>query len=520
MADLDLFGDRGRGRQPEGAARDPSPGEGAPGESGFDSGAPLAARMRPRALAEFKGQEHLLGEGKAIRGMLDAGRPSSMILWGPPGSGKTTLARLVAAEGGTAFVALSAVTEGIARVREIIAEAEQRLRATGRRTILFCDEIHRFNKAQQDAFLPHVERGTVILIGATTENPSFEVVRPLLSRAPVYLLEPLSPEHIRSILREALADERRGLGGERLTIDEDALEFIAQASDGDARRALGVLEGAAGLARVSPSDTSAGTSGDPLRITLALAKEALQHRFATYDKGGEEHYNLISALHKAVRGSDPDGALYWLARMIDGGEDPLYIARRMVRMASEDIGLADPLALQVTIAARDAYHFLGSPEGELALAEAALYLATAPKSNRAYEAWGAALARARETPGAPVPLHIRNAPTGLMKEIGYGRGYRYDPAEKDGVANQEYVPDALRGEVYYRPGRFGAEKAIAERLAWWAERRRGAGGGGSGEAPGGGEGRDDAPGNEGGSGLPRPRDGDASGRAGSRGEGA
>jgi putative ATPase len=468
VADLDLFGERERGG---GAAKGGS-GSGSAGPSAtnpsaprvdeqtLERGAPLAARMRPRTLAEFRGQEHLLGEGKAIRGMLDAGRPSSMILWGPPGSGKTTLARLVAAEGGTTFVAFSAVTEGIARVREIIAEADERLRATGRRTTLFCDEIHRFNKAQQDAFLPHVERGTVILIGATTENPSFEVVRPLLSRAPVYVLEPLSPAHMRSILEDALADRERGLGAEGLSIDDDAVGFIADASDGDARRALGVLEAAAALARASR------------HITLSVAKEALQHRFATYDKGGEEHYNLISALHKAVRGSDPDAALYWLARMIEGGEDPLYIVRRLVRMASEDIGLADPAALQVTIAARDAYHFLGSPEGELALAEAALYLATAPKSNRAYEAWGAAQARARETPGAPVPLHIRNAPTGLMKELGYGRGYRYDPAEAEGVADQEYLPEALKGEVFYRPGRYGAEKTIAERLAWWAERRR------------------------------------------------
>jgi putative ATPase len=450
VAELDLFG---RG-----------PSEPSSAESGADMGppdtGPLAARMRPRTLADFRGQEHLLGPGKAIRAMLDSGKPGSMIFWGPPGSGKTTLARLVAAETDTTFVAFSAVTEGIARVREIIAEADQRLRVTGGRTILFCDEIHRFNKAQQDAFLPHVERGTVILIGATTENPSFEVVRPLLSRAPVYVLSALTPEDVRSILEDALADAERGLGGEGLTVDADALDFIAVGADGDARRALGVLEAAARLV---------GTGG---RIDVAAAKEALQHRFATYDKGGEEHYNLISALHKAVRGSDPDAALYWLARMIDGGEDPLYIARRLVRMASEDIGLADPGALHMTVAARDAFHFLGSPEGELALAEAVLYLATAPKSNRAYEAWGAAMAKARETPGAPVPLHIRNAPTDLMKDLGYAKGYRYDPNEEDGVADQQYLPDELRGTVFYRPGPHGREKQIAERLEWWAARRR------------------------------------------------
>ncbi|MGD2045837.1 MAG: replication-associated recombination protein A [Gemmatimonadota bacterium] len=429
--------------------------------------------MRPRSLDEFRGQEHLLGQGKAIRAMLDAGEPGSMIFWGPPGSGKTTLARLIAHATDTTFVAFSAVTEGIARVREIIAEADHRLRATGRRTILFCDEIHRFNKAQQDAFLPHVERGTVVLIGATTENPSFEVVRPLLSRAPVYVLNALSPDEVRSILEDALADEERGLGADSVGIDAEALEFIAVAADGDARRALGVVEAAARLV------------GEGGTVDLASAKEALQHRFATYDKGGEEHYNLISALHKSVRGSDPDGALYWLARMIDGGEDPLYIARRLVRMASEDVGLADPNALQVTVAARDAYHFLGSPEGELAIAEAVLYLATTPKSNRAYEAWGAALAKARETPGAPVPLHIRNAPTELMKDLGYAKGYRYDPNEEDGVADQEYLPDALKGSVFYRPGPYGREKRIAERMEWWAahRRRKSEGGGGEGEEP-------------------------------------
>ena len=483
MADLDLFGegseagegggdagqeragegggerDRARGpagpRAPRGAA-----GSDAPDASGATAGsAPLAARMRPRGLDEFRGQEHLLGEGKAVRAMLDAGRPASMILWGPPGSGKTTLARLIANESDVAFVAFSAVTEGIARVRQIIAQADERLRGTGRRTILFCDEIHRFNKAQQDAFLPHVEAGTVILIGATTENPSFEVVRPLLSRAPVYVLNPLSAADLRAIVDDALSSER-GLGAQGIAADEQALDFIAAAADGDARRALGVLEAAAALV---------GRGG---HIDLVAAREALQHRHAAYDKGGEEHFNLISALHKAVRGSDPDGALYWLARMIDGGEDPLYIARRLVRMASEDIGLADPNALPVVIAARDAFHFLGSPEGELALAEATLYLAVAPKSNRAYEAWSAATALARETPAAPVPLHIRNAPTGLMKDLGYGAGYRYDPHEEGGVAAQTYLPDEIGERTFYRPGPHGFETTVAERLKWWSERRR------------------------------------------------
>jgi putative ATPase len=452
VADLDLFGEGGGAAEP--------PGADAADEGRAAAGAPLAARMRPRTLAEFRGQDHLLGPGKAVRAMLDAGQPGSMILWGPPGSGKTTLARLIARQTGHAFVAFSAVTDGIGRVREIVREAADRLRATGRRTILFCDEIHRFNKSQQDAFLPHVEAGTVILIGATTENPSFEVVRPLLSRAPVSVLNPLSPEDLDAILREALTSTERGLGSLGVEADAEALAFIAAAADGDARRALGVLEAAAALV---------GAGG---RIRAEDAREALQYRFATYDKGGEEHYNLISALHKAVRGSDPDGALYWLARMIHGGEDPLYIARRLVRMASEDIGLADPQALAVTVAARDAFHFLGSPEGELALAEATLYLATSPKSNRAYEAWSAASALARETPGEGVPLHIRNAPTSLMKDLGYGKGYRYDPAEKDGVAAQTYLPDRLAGRTLYRPGRFGFEKTVAARLAWWAGRRK------------------------------------------------
>lgn len=462
MSDLDLFG----GGPDRGDATPTGRRGAASGPGDRDASAPLAARMRPRTLAEFRGQEHLLGEGKAVRAMLDAGRIGSMILWGPPGSGKTTLARLIAAESDVTFVAFSAVTEGVARVREIIGQADQRLRATGRQTILFCDEIHRFNKAQQDAFLPHVEAGTIILVGATTENPSFEIVRPLLSRAPVYVLEALTPDDLRSILVEALESDH-GLGPMAVMADDDAVAFIAEASDGDARRALGVLEGAAHLAVASGASSKTGEA----ILTVEVAREALQHRFATYDKGGEEHFNLISALHKAVRGSDPDAALYWLARMLDGGEDPLYVARRLVRMASEDIGLADPAALATAVAAREAYSFLGSPEGDLALAQAAVYLATAPKSNRSYGAWKAALQKARETPSAPVPLHIRNAPTSLMKELGYGKGYRYDPEEDDGVSAQTYLPDTLVGERFYQPGRFGFEKTIAERLRWWAERR-------------------------------------------------
>ncbi len=466
--DLSLFGasDAGFDGAPE-AGRPP-------GDHGHgpDPGAPLAARMRPRTLDEFVGQRHLLGEGRALGAMLERESPQSMILWGPPGSGKTTLARLVAERTGTHFEPFSAVTEGIARVREIIAEAGTRLRATGRRTILFCDEIHRFNKAQQDAFLPHVESGTVVLIGATTENPSFEIVRPLLSRAPVYVLEALADADIRRLLERALDDSERGLGALGLTVAPELLDRMAHEADGDARRALGVLEAAAALAG------EGGTVDDD------VLREAVQHRFAIYDKGGEEHFNLISALHKSVRGSDVDGALYWLARMLEGGEDPLYIARRMVRMAVEDIGLADPRALEVALAGRDAFHFQGSPEGDLALAEVAAYLATSPKSNRIYRAWSEARAAARETPSAPVPLHLRNAPTGLMRDLGYGEGYRYDPDEPGGVAAQGYLPDGLENRRFYRPGRFGYEKTLAERMEWFARRRREAAAGGDGASGG------------------------------------
>ncbi len=439
-----------------------APGSGPDRDDGPEGrGLPLAARMRPRQIEEVRGQDHLLGPERPLGRMLEGGRLSSCILWGPPGSGKTTLARLLANRADAAFVSFSAVTEGVARVREIIAEARPRQRATGRRTILFCDEIHRFNRAQQDAFLPHVEDGTIILVGATTENPSFEVNRPLLSRAPVFILHPLEEQAVEGILRDALDDVERGLGAMKLEVEDDALGLLARAADGDARRALGALEGAAQLA------------GEGGRIDEELAAEALQHRFAIYDRGGEEHYNLISALHKSIRGGDPDAALYWLARMVRGGEDPAYLSRRLVRMASEDIGLADPAALGVAVAAWRAFHFLGVPEGELALAQAAVYLASAPKSNRLYVGWKGALAAAEETASAPVPMHLRNAPTDAMREWGYGAGYRYDPDEPGGVARQATLPPELEGRQFYRPGDAGVEVELGERLAAWRRVREG-----------------------------------------------
>ena len=417
---------------------------------------PLAARLRPRALQEFVGQEHLLAPGKPLREAIESGSVASMIFWGPPGSGKTTLARLIARYTEREFVPFSAVSEGVPRIREIVIAAEDR-RALGRGTILFADEIHRLNKAQQDAFLPHVESGTITLVGATTENPSFEINGALLSRVRVFVLRALDPPALRALLERALSDAERGLGALGLRAAEDALDLIATEADGDARRALTALEAAA--AHVGPGG----------ELTAGAAREALQLRFARFDKWGEETYNMLSAYHKSLRGSDPQGALYWMARMLEAGQDPLVIFRRSIAMAAEDVGLADPEALKLAVAARDAFQMLGPPEGYLPLAEMVVYLATAPKSNSAKRALHAALDAARESPAEPVPLHIRNAPTPLMKELGYGQGYQYAHAVPEAYIPQEYLPDRLGGSVFYEPGSLGFEKEIARRLAWWAD---------------------------------------------------
>jgi putative ATPase len=420
---------------------------------------PLAARMRPRTLDEIVGQRHLLAPGKPLRDAIEKGSVGSMVFWGPPGTGKTTIARVIAQYTDREFVSFSAVTEGVPRVREIVAEAEGR-RRMGRGTILFADEIHRFNKAQQDAFLPHVEAGTITLIGATTENPSFEINGALLSRVRVFVLQALTPEDLRALIARALSDTERGLGDWDLEVDQEAVDLISTEADGDARRALTVLEAAA---------EHVGRGG---RVTVDVAKDALQLRFAKYDKGGEETYNMLSVFHKSLRGSDPQGALYWMARMIEGGADPMTIFRRSIAMAAEDIGLADPEALKLAVAARDAFHMLGAPEGYLPLAQMVVYLATAPKSNSSMVALRAALEAAREHPAEGVPLHVRNAPTGLMKELGYGAGYQYAHDSPEAYIPQEYLPDRLRGSRFYEPGPFGFEKEIAKRLAWWEDLRR------------------------------------------------
>ena len=425
---------------------------------------PLAERMRPRTFDEFVGQEELLSPGKPLREAIGRDLLQSMILWGPPGSGKTTLARIIADTTKARFLSFSAALSGIKEIRDVMAEAERLRRTTGRATMVFIDEIHRFNKAQQDAFLPRVEAGDIVLVGATTENPSFEVNAALLSRSKVFVLRALTTDQVATILARALHDRERGLGTERVSVDDTVLRAIAVHANGDARVALNLLE---------LSVRSAPLVSGIRHVDVPRVEEAMQRRTLLYDKSGEEHYNLISALHKSMRNSDPDAAVYWLARMVEAGEDPLYIARRLVRFASEDIGNADPQALTVAIAAKDAVHFIGMPEGNTALAQAAIYLATAPKSNAVYEAYNRAAEDAHASIAEPVPLHLRNAPTRLMKALEYGKGYAYAHTEADAVADMVCLPPALEGRKYYEPTGRGFEKEIKRRLEGWEEIKKG-----------------------------------------------
>jgi putative ATPase len=436
----------------------PLPNAGGP----VDATRPLADRMRPRTLDEYAGQEHLIGPGKPLRVQIKRDDSGSMIFWGPPGTGKTTLAKIIASMTKAEFIEFSAVLAGIKEIKQVMADAE-RAKQYGTRTIVFIDEIHRFNKAQQDAFLPHVEKGNIRLIGATTENPSFEINSALLSRCRVYVLQPLTEEQITGLMRRALTDRERGLGEMKVQAADEVLKTIASYTSGDARSAYNVLEVAAGLAVKNGVETPV--------ITDAIVRDALQKRILLYDKTGEEHYNLISALHKSVRNSDPDAALYWLGRMLEAGEDPLYVARRVVRMAVEDIGLADPNALSLCMAARDAVDFIGMPEGNLALAQAVVYLSVAPKSNALYTAYGDVQQDVEQTAAESVPLHLRNAPTKLMKGMGYGRGYQYAHDMDSKVADMQCLPDNLRDRVYYRPTNEGVERRIRERMEEVKRRR-------------------------------------------------